>query len=51
MAWPMVFDVDERWYIKPDAGRFLASPADETPIPPCDVQPEVRRRTQLAGVR
>jgi len=38
--WPMVVDVDERFYFKPDAGRLLASPADETPVEPCDVQPE-----------
>ena len=39
-AWPMVIDVDENFYFKPDAGRLLASPADETPVAPCDVQPE-----------
>ncbi|WP_029010005.1 NAD(P)/FAD-dependent oxidoreductase [Azospirillum halopraeferens] len=39
-SWPMVVDVDERFYAKPDAGRLLASPADETPVEPCDVQPE-----------
>jgi D-arginine dehydrogenase len=39
-AWPMVVDVDERFYLKPDAGRLLVSPADETPSPPCDAQPE-----------
>lgn len=38
--WPMVVDVDEEFYIKPDAGRFLMSPADETPSEPCDAQPE-----------
>ncbi len=38
--WPMVIDVDEEFYFKPDAGRILASPADETPVPPSDVQPE-----------
>ncbi len=38
--WPAVIDVDEQWYFKPDAGRLLASPADETPSPPCDAQPE-----------
>ena len=38
--WPMVIDVDETFYFKPDAGRLLASPADETPVEPCDVQPE-----------
>jgi D-arginine dehydrogenase len=38
--WPAVIDVDEEWYFKPDAGRILASPADETPSPPCDAQPD-----------
>lgn len=39
-SWPSVIDVDEQFYFRPDAGRVLASPADETPMPPCDVQPE-----------
>jgi D-arginine dehydrogenase len=39
-AWPMVIDIDENFYLKPDAGLLLISPADETPVPPCDVQPE-----------
>jgi D-arginine dehydrogenase len=39
-AWPMVIDVDERFYVKPEAGQLLASPADETPVAPSDVQPE-----------
>jgi D-arginine dehydrogenase len=38
--WPMVMDADEEFYFKPDAGRLLVSPADETPSPPCDAQPE-----------
>lgn len=38
--WPMVVDVDEAFYMKPDAGRLLISPADETPSPPCDAQPD-----------
>jgi D-arginine dehydrogenase len=38
--WPCVLDVDETFYFKPDAGRILASPADETPTSPCDAQPE-----------
>jgi D-arginine dehydrogenase len=37
---PAVIDVDETWYIKPEAGRLLGSPADETPSEPCDAQPE-----------
>jgi D-arginine dehydrogenase len=39
-AWPMVVDIGEQFYLKPDAGRLLLSPADETPSPPCDAQPE-----------
>lgn len=35
--WPAVFDIDERFYLKPDAGRLLISPADEEPTPPGDV--------------
>jgi len=38
-SWPMSLDVAESFYFKPDAGRLLVSPADETPMPPCDVQP------------
>ncbi len=39
-AWPMVADADEAFYFKPDAGRLLLSPADETPSPPCDARPD-----------
>lgn len=39
-AWPMAVDVDEAFYLKPESGRFLISPADETPSPPCDAQPD-----------
>jgi D-arginine dehydrogenase len=39
-AWPMVVDVEEQFYLKPDAGKLLISPADETPSEPCDAQPE-----------
>lgn len=38
--WPMAVASDEAWYFKPDAGSILASPADETPSPPCDAQAE-----------
>jgi D-arginine dehydrogenase len=34
--WPAVIDVDEGFYFKPESGRILVSPADETPSPPCD---------------
>lgn len=39
-AWPAVIDVDEAFYFKPDAGKLLISPADETLVEACDVQPE-----------
>jgi D-arginine dehydrogenase len=38
--WPMTIDIDERFYFKPDAGRLLLSPADETPSAPCDAWPD-----------
>jgi len=38
--WPMVVDIDENFYLKPDAGKLLVSPADETPSEPCDAQPD-----------
>ena len=38
--WPAVIDIEEEFYFKPDAGLVLGSPADETPSPPCDAQPE-----------
>lgn len=34
--WPAVFDVDEQFYFKPEAGKLLMSPADETPVAPHD---------------
>jgi D-arginine dehydrogenase len=36
----MVIDIDELFYMKPDAGLLLISPADETPVEACDVQAE-----------
>jgi D-arginine dehydrogenase len=38
--WPMVMDLEETYYFKPDAGKLLLSPADETPSAPCDAQPD-----------
>lgn len=56
-AWPMVIDVDEALYFKPDAGRLLVSPADQTPSPPSDAQPEdidvaiaIDRLQQMTGL-
>lgn len=39
-AMPEINELDEDFYMKPDAGRLLASPADATPCEPADVQPE-----------
>lgn len=38
--WPATADVRETWYFKPEAGKLMCSPADETPSEPCDTQPE-----------
>jgi D-arginine dehydrogenase len=38
--WPAVIDADEQFYFKPDAGKLLLSPADETPDKAHDAQPE-----------
>jgi D-arginine dehydrogenase len=39
--WPMICDVQEQWYARPEARtRLMVSPADETPDVPHDVQPE-----------
>ena len=38
--WPAAIDADEAFYIKPDAGQLLASPANEDAMPPHDVQAE-----------
>ena len=37
---PEINEVEETFYFKPEGGRLLASPADETPCAPADVQPE-----------
>lgn len=34
--WPFVEEVDESWYARPDAGRWIVSPADEDPVDPGD---------------
>ena len=38
--WPAVIALDESWYIKPDAGVLIGSPANADPVEPQDVQPE-----------
>lgn len=39
-AWPLVVDLHEQFYFKPDAGRLIGSLADETDSEPCDAYPE-----------
>jgi D-arginine dehydrogenase len=34
IAWPLLMDADERYYVKPESDGFLASPADATPQAP-----------------
>jgi D-arginine dehydrogenase len=34
--WPMVSDLGETWYAKPQSGKLLVSSADETPVDPHD---------------
>ena len=38
--WPMLLSLDESFYMKPDAGMLLGSPANADPVEPHDVQPE-----------
>ena len=38
--WVAVGDCEEQWYFKPESGQVLGSPADETPVPPQDIQPD-----------
>jgi D-arginine dehydrogenase len=39
--WPMLLEAAEQFYLKPEPGQFLASPADETPSEPCDPRPDM----------
>lgn len=39
-GWPMVADVTETFYFKPESGQLLLSPADATPVPPGDARPD-----------
>ena len=39
-GWPLINDVAEAFYFKPDAGQLFVSPADATPSPPMDAYPE-----------
>lgn len=37
---PYIGTVDEQIFVKPDAGRLMVSPCDETPSLPCDAMPD-----------
>lgn len=37
---PLVLDLGQSFYFKPESGRLWLSPHDETPSPPCDTAPE-----------
>lgn len=37
---PLVLDLSETFYFKPESGRLWLSPHDETPSPPCDAAPD-----------
>jgi D-arginine dehydrogenase len=39
-SWPLVTDIADQFYLKPDAGLLMLSPCDETPAVPCDAQPD-----------
>jgi D-arginine dehydrogenase len=55
--WPMFMDLDQSFYVKPDAGMLLGSPCNADPVAPHDVQAEeldiaiaidnIERMTQL----
>jgi D-arginine dehydrogenase len=48
-GWPMAVSADESLYFRPEGGGFLASPADETPSPACDAQPDELDVAMLVG--
>ena len=39
-GWPMIIGAGETWYAKPDAGKWLVSPADADPVEPHDAWPD-----------
>lgn len=38
--WPLVADIAMTYYFKPESGKLFVSPADETPMEPCDAYAE-----------
>jgi D-arginine dehydrogenase len=41
-TWPLVCDVAETFYFRPEGDALLLSPADETPVEPGDARPETQ---------
>jgi D-arginine dehydrogenase len=39
-AWPLVAEAHDKFYFRPESGRLLISPGDETPSEPCDAKPQ-----------
>lgn len=40
-SWPLLHDVGDGWYTRPEARtRLMVTPGDATPVPPQDVQPD-----------
>jgi len=39
-AWPLVADAGDTFYFRPESGRVLISPGDETPSEPGDAKPD-----------
>lgn len=39
-GWPLVLDIDETFYFKPNGSMIWLSPAEEDPSPPCDAAPD-----------
>ncbi len=35
-SWPLVVSASEAWYMKPEAGKLMVSPAEEIPVEPHD---------------
>ncbi|AKM11852.1 NAD(P)/FAD-dependent oxidoreductase [Croceicoccus naphthovorans] len=53
---PLVLDINETFYFKPEAGRIWLTPHDETPSAPCDAAPDeldvaiaIERMEQVIG--
>ena len=40
-AWPMIVEIREEWYLKPDGVQFLCSLAEENPSEPTDARPRI----------